>query len=62
MARYIDADKIPSKLFSVAVTDNFYGMGISQGIDIALNIIKEAPTADVVEMKHGEWIDADPLE
>ena len=50
MARYIDADKIPAKLFSVAATDNFYGMGVSQGIDIALKIINETPTADVVEV------------
>ena len=24
-------------------------------IDVALNIIKQIPTADVVEVKHGEW-------
>ena len=55
MARYIDVEKVKHRLFSVAVTDDTYGMAISQGIDIAVKIVNETPTADVMEVKHGEW-------
>ena len=54
--RYIDAEQIVSKLFSVTITTDLYGQGMSAGIDQALRIIKEQPTADVAEVKHGEWI------
>ena len=56
MARYIDAEQVIPKLFSVAITTDLYGQGISAGIDQALRIIKNQPTADVAEVKHGEWI------
>ena len=57
MARYIDADEVRYRLFSVAITDDLYGMGMSKGIDVALKIINDQPTADVVEVKHAYWID-----
>ncbi len=55
MARYIDMDKVTHRLFGVAVSDDTYGIRISQGIDMALKILNEIPTEDVVEVKHGEW-------
>ena len=55
MARYIKASHIVKKLLSVSITDDLYGMGIKTGIDQALKFIEETPTADVEEVKHGEW-------
>lgn len=55
MARYIDAEQVIPQLFSVAITADLYGQGISAGIDQALRIIKEQPTADVEVVRHGYW-------
>lgn len=48
MARYIDADKAKQE-FNIG-----FG-GVSHAV-IANQIIDSIPTADVVEVKHGEWI------
>ena len=48
MARYIDADKAKHE-FNIG-----FG-GVSHAV-IANQIIDSIPTADVVEVKHGEWI------
>ena len=50
MARYVEVSQIVRELLSVSVTDDLYGMGIHSGIDKALKIIQEAPSADVVEI------------
>lgn len=55
MARYITASHIVKKLLSVSITDDLYGMGIKTGIDQALKFIEETPTAEVAEVKRGEW-------
>ena len=47
MARYIDADKAKHE-FNIG-----FG-GVSHAV-IANQIIDSIPTADVVEVKHGEW-------
>ena len=52
MARYIDADalgigKADRKIFNVPE--------YADGWNSAVDIIEEAPTADVAEVKHGEW-------
>lgn len=48
MARYIDADEcLDTMLYEMA------GTGYQS---IAMDVIKYAPTADVVEVKRGEWI------
>lgn len=47
MARYIDADKAKQE-FNIG-----FG-GVSHAV-IANQIIDSIPTADVVEVKHGEW-------
>ena len=55
MSRYIDADA----LYEV-VTEKYYDMGAGSypynivAYDMA-KLVKNAPTADVVEVRHGEW-------
>ena len=72
MARYIDEskliqaiikerDKIPQTIpcASYELLDekpNSVGQSQRAGIRKALRCIAEAPTADVVEVKHGEWV------
>ena len=54
MARYIDADKLYSK---VKEETNPYGkptLDYESGVKV-LDMINNQPTADVVEVKHGEW-------
>ena len=53
MARYIDADKTKRELLENAV--RIYDPK-NMSTEDAMYIIDEAPTADVVEVKHGEWI------
>ena len=54
--RYIDADKLKERLYTISVVaDDMYGMGINRGLDRAETEIDMLPTADVVEVKHGEW-------
>ena len=55
MSRYIDADA----LYEV-VTEKYYDIGAGSypynivAYDMA-KLVKNAPTADVVEVRHGEW-------
>ena len=54
MARYIDADKIEKTLWA-----SLRGYRHTEEICAIKNCIleiKEAPTADVVEVKHGKWL------
>lgn len=54
MARYIDADKLYTR---VKEKTNPYGkptLDYESGVKV-LDMIKEAPTADVVEVKYGYW-------
>jgi hypothetical protein len=55
MARYIDADALYCR---VKEKTNPYGkptLDYESGVKV-LNMIEQTPTADVVEVKHGEWI------
>lgn len=65
MARYIDADtlidKIKAKATEMFTVDSVYEYYIDALIDVE-NIIKEEPTADVVERKRGEWKVCDILD
>lgn len=58
--RYIDADK-PSMWFEAlakhARKDGLYNH--AHLYERCLQLIEEAPTADVVEVRHGEWITTD---
>lgn len=52
MGRYIDADLLLQRLTGV-------NSSVEQGVkyfNSVYNIIKEQPTADVVEVKNGRWI------
>ena len=56
MARYIDADKISSYIrenFSIDKTKN---ADICFAFIDLMNWLDDQPTADVEEVKHGEWI------
>ena len=56
MARYIDANKIKERLEIIsAVGDSWYEMGINRGLERAKIEIDMLPTADVEEVKRGEW-------
>ena len=68
MARYIDAENIPTlfdeefkktrKLISKGEThlDN-----LAEGFTEADRVIRKIPTADVVEVKHGKWLKVQEL-
>ena len=54
MSRYIDADKLYTK---IKTETNPYGkpsLDYESGVKV-LDIINRQPTADVVEVRHGEW-------
>ena len=56
MARYIDADRLKRTFAS--------GIRVYDGmckIDDVMHNIENEPTADVVEVKHGEWIKCQKL-
>lgn len=54
MARYIDADKVLLELQKFSLdTSNSYGVGYSDCLTAVEDVLNEAPTADVVEVKHG---------
>ena len=61
MARYIDADKALKKIKELQETDpatvgkKQFAEGFFCGLDEAEVVLLQAPTADVVEVKHGEW-------
>ena len=57
MSRYIDAEALIERILKLkVVTDDMYGMGIARGIERVETAIQMQPTADVVEVKHGEYI------
>lgn len=54
MARYIDADKLTDKLEEIQF--NAPVMVPVMKIYNVIELVEDTPTADVVEVKHGEWI------
>ena len=56
MARYIDAEKLTAFLCQKRCGDDraFCGDTMVCGLVLA---IKDFPTADVAEVKHGKWVD-----
>ena len=52
MSRYIDADKINDKLM-----DEYHGMIFDESMKIykIMQMLDNAPTADVQEVKHSKW-------
>lgn len=57
MSRYIDADKLVERLKFKRDTDNI-DRNKYAGLECAIAQCNKAPTADVVEVRHGEWLHA----
>lgn len=60
MPRYIDADALTLKIDDWRVDlEETYGKNDEyvQCLESVLGIIDDAPTADVVEIKHGKWVE-----
>ena len=53
MPKYIDADKINAKLM-----DEYYGMISDESMKVykIMQMLDNAPAADVEEVRHGKWI------
>lgn len=60
MARYIDAEKLTNEIdeWLDSVGNVLIGKGMSYYGEL-LGCIEDTPTADVVEVKHGYWIEND---
>ena len=61
MARYIDADKLIEALqeefdFEPTLSTEEQDKWFKRGIKCAIRNVDRIPTADVEEVKHGEWI------
>ena len=52
MSRYIDANK----LYIAAMDTEFYEAADE---DVVLDLINQQPTANVQEIRHGEWLEDD---
>ena len=59
MAIYKDIEPIIDNMSKIALSNDLYGMGVQTGIETVEQIIKETPTANVKEIKYGEWIHTD---
>lgn len=70
MCEYIEREALINRLLKVSVTDDLFGMGAQFGTDHAIQVINEAPAADVApilradgfkigelaHVRHGKWI------
>ena len=61
MARYIDADKLIETLKEIQQSHSpnltkTTNAAIDLGLSLAMRMVRKEPTADVEEVKHGEWI------
>ena len=52
--RYIDADALKQDI--VASSPFEYGWNVDMEVDEILELVDDQPTADVEEVRHGEWI------
>ena len=56
MARHIDADKLVAEIREVLnLRQDYKAMMSYFCYEQFIELLEEAPTADVVEVKHGEW-------
>ena len=55
MARYIDADELIAEITSLKISLSGEDIFIDRAKESVLRVIDEQPTADVEEVKHGEW-------
>lgn len=56
MKEYIERAPLLERLSKVKMDEHGFGLAVQFGIDHAINCIKEAPAADVTEVRHGRWI------
>lgn len=56
--RYIDVETLISQLEKVQfdIEDSIYSKGFGGATETFLGILRKYPTADVVEVRRGEWI------
>ena len=56
MKEYIEREAVLERLAKVDM-DTYYGFtaAVQFGVNQAIQCIKEAPAADVVEVRHGRW-------
>lgn len=60
MSRYIDADAFDERIrISVGLVEEELTDDYKDGVRCTLEMLKTQPTADVVEVVHGEWIDTE---
>jgi hypothetical protein len=55
MNKYINAEKLVEILKGIMVFGADRILDFNDGIDYVTDLIDEMPSADVVEVKHGEW-------
>ena len=60
MTRYVDADKLLEELQEELEFESLFytkeqNEWFNKGLKCAVRVVKHQPTADVKEMKHGEW-------
>ena len=60
MKEYIERETVLERLAKVDM-DTYYGFtaAVQFGVNHAIQCIKEAPAADVVEVRHGRWMTTD---
>jgi len=56
MARYIDADGLIAKIKPPQCEDENSFVWLGDVRKILRNFVNEAPTAEVEEVRHGEWV------
>lgn len=54
MSRYIERKVVINKVNEIPA--HFNSGDIRYGVEIAIQAIKDTPTADVAEVRHGEWL------
>ena len=54
---YVNRELVISEMEQVKKEHSFLPQICIKAIDVAINAFKIVPTADVVEVKHGKWID-----
>lgn len=55
MDEYISREALLLRLKKVVTTGDDFGLGMRMATSHAIECIKEAPAADVAEVKHGAW-------
>lgn len=61
MSKYINADELKVTLLNLADGTKEWGEGVQIGFNSCINALDVMPSADVVEVKHGEWVDKGSL-